>query len=80
MFRFKFEEMSVDCRENVNGFFFFRDASKLEGGYHKAPICGSDRQYFEIYSDEHQIDLVFKSKSQEVSQRPANSELRNAPS
>ena len=59
--------MKIDCREEVNGFFFSGDASKLEGAYHKAPICGTDREYVDIYSNEQDVDLIFKYKSNEVS-------------
>jgi hypothetical protein len=59
--------MKIDCREEVNGFFFSGDASKLEGAYHKAPICGTDREYVDIYSNEQDVELIFKYKSNEVS-------------
>lgn len=64
--RFKFAEMKIDCREEVNGFFFGGDSSKLEGAYHKAPICGTDREYVDIYSDEQDVELIFKYKSNEA--------------
>ena len=59
--------MKIDCRNEVNGFFFSGDASKLEGTYHKAPICGTDREYVDIYSNEQDVELIFKYKSNEVS-------------